>query len=186
MQFPNGGAAIVQALYERFRPLAEGNDDDRRALTRIIAQTFCARFGAEWGTKATYPHYPQSKDAIAFGYPSGSIDIWDWQNGATRAPQVRDGAPPTYPDARTKEGNPQAFIRVDAYDHLAPPSQTVEEVHNAPPPATPPPPAATDQLQKLIDKVQLLVDVIAVSTEVQNVLIKRLEKLQAEGVRVHL
>lgn len=138
MNFPAGGAVIVQALCARHFDLARGDDNQRRTLTLLIAQTFAARFGSQWGTKATTINHPQSKDALAYRNPDGAVDVWDWQNGNTREPQVRDGQPPHYPDARaTLNGPRQWFIEVKPIDHLAP-----APAEPAPAPAEPAPPPA--------------------------------------------
>lgn len=82
---------IIDALYARNKRLAEGDDDDRRALTIKMAEQFVYSFGPQWGTKRADSGRPTSKDAIA--YKSGSTFLgYDWQNGSTRAP-VSDPTP---------------------------------------------------------------------------------------------
>jgi hypothetical protein len=186
MKFPAGGAAIVQQLYERHIEQARGSDDDRRALTRAIAETFCARFGRSWGTKATTAKHPASKDAIAFLNEDYTIDVWDWQNGATRAPQVRDGQPPTYRDARTGPGGPpQAFIAVPPVDHLAADSAPANPWAPAVTPA-PVPPTRDAQLEKLIDVLQQIVGELQMCNTCMTALSEQLETIDEKGVRVHL
>src|SRR6185503_18043664 len=141
-----------------------------------IAQTFCARFGVSWGTKATTEKHPPSKDAIAYRNTDGTIDVFDWQNGATRAPQLREGQAPTFADARTMAGGPpQHFIAVAAIDHLA----------GLPAPAAPPP-VATTQLQTLIDRLQEIVGGLSDVRRQCDGLNQRLDKLLAEGLRIRL
>lgn len=121
-------AEIAQALYEQNRSLAQGTDDDRRVLTRKIAEQTRYELGSEWGTKASSRNNPQSKDAIAM-QTGGRLYVWDWQNGSTREPQIRAGQP-------GDDVTGQYFISVDPVNHLS--------VGTTPPPsgggsATPPP-----------------------------------------------
>ena len=186
MNLPPGGAQIVTDLYTRYKQFAEGSDDERRLLTLWIAQTFCARFGVSWGTKATTEKHPPSKDAIAYRNTDGTIDVFDWQNGATRAPQLREGQAPTFANARTMAGGPpQHFIAVAAIDHLAGLPAPAEP----PPPAAPPtapPPGATTQLQALIDRLQEIVGGLSDVRRQCDGLNQRLDKLIAEGLRIRL
>lgn len=103
---------VVEALYGLNINLARGFDDDRRKLTRIIAEQFRFEFGPKWGTKSTTPGHPQSKDAIAYDNGDGTIDVWDWQNGTTREPQVGVGDEPDFTNLN------QHFIAVEPINHL--------------------------------------------------------------------
>lgn len=103
---------IVEALYGLNITLARGDDDQRRQLTKKIAEQFRFEFGPKWGTKSTTPSHPQSKDAIAYDNGDGTIDVWDWQNGTTREPQVDAGDEPDY------QGLTQHFIAVEPVNHL--------------------------------------------------------------------
>ena len=114
MQLSKRHADIINTLYERNLDLARGDDDQRRKLTKMIAEQIRLEFGSDWGTKASSRTNPQSKDAIAFRLNSQTMDVWDWQNGTTREPQVGEGSEPTYPMLTG-----QYFIEVDAVDHLS-------------------------------------------------------------------
>ncbi len=100
---------IVQALYERNVVLAEGDDDQRRALILKIAQQVAFELGSQWGTKRAAASNPPSKDALAHfdGVTLYGADCFD---GTTRKPSVPDvmGALPG-----------QQFIAVTATNHLA-------------------------------------------------------------------
>lgn len=104
---------IVEALYGLNIDLARGDDDQRRQLTRKIAEQIRFEFGPRWGTKSTTPSHPQSKDAIAFDNQNGTIDVWDWQNGTTREPQIDAGDEPDFTNLT------QHFIAVSPINHLA-------------------------------------------------------------------
>src|SRR6185436_12906253 len=107
-----------------------------------------------------------------------TIDVFDWQNGATRAPQLREGQAPTFADARTMAGGPpQHFIAVAAIDHLAGLPAPAE-----PPPPAAPPPVATTQLQTLIDRLQEIVGGLSDVRRQCDGLNQRLDKLLAEGL----
>lgn len=89
--FPARAQDIVNTLYERNKNLADGTDDERRALTRqIIEQLVCEFPNDGYGGKSADPGRPFSKDAIAQTI-SGRFIAWDWQNGASRRPQVPIG-----------------------------------------------------------------------------------------------
>lgn len=102
---------IIWRLYELNIGLAEGNDDQRRVLTRKIAEQICYEFGVDWGTKASSSTNPQSKDSISFRSPN-KLENWDWQNGTTRKPQVTAGEPGVNITG-------QYFIEVRPMNHLA-------------------------------------------------------------------
>lgn len=103
--------SIIHQLYNLHVDLARGNDDQRRQLTRMIAEQICFEFGSDWGTKSSSPTNPQSKDSISFRLNSQTFDNWDWQNGTTRKPQVHVGQSGT-----TLTG--QHFIVVTPTNHL--------------------------------------------------------------------
>lgn len=126
---------IITTLWERNQALANGNDDQRRELTRMIAEQCCFEFGPRWGTKAAAAGSPPSKDAIAYLLDNGRIDIWDWQNGSSRKPQVHAGKAADYPN------EPQNFISVPPFNHLR---------SQPPPPPPPDPPAEDDVLKALV------------------------------------
>jgi hypothetical protein len=174
MTFPPGASAIVQALYTAHGELARGTDEQRRALTLMMAQTFAARFGPRWGTKASSSAAPRSKDSIAYDNMDGTFDSWDWQNGTTKAPHVYDGMPPTYP----RIGN-QFFINVEPLDFLAP-AGPVE------PPKPPAPPQRDEQTERLIDAVQQAAGQLNVLNTTVARLNLLLEQITRSGVQVHL
>jgi hypothetical protein len=152
MNIPTGGTAIAKALYDTHPELVNGNDDQRRELIRLIAETFAARFGPRWGNKKAGPGNPQSKDSLAYDNQDTTFDSWDTQIGATKALVMRDGMPPTYP----RIGPPQVFIPVRPIDHVA---GEVEPATGTPPDATPPEPPSDVQVQllaKLLAEVQAL------------------------------
>jgi hypothetical protein len=100
--------AIVQALYAQHVDLANGDDDQRRALILKIAQQLAFELGPAWGTKDAGGGRPQSKDAIAY-FDGSTLYGADCFNGSTRKPAV--------PDVLTELPG-QHFISVTATDHL--------------------------------------------------------------------
>lgn len=124
MQLNQRQVDIINELYRQNIGLAKGDDDQRRLLTRMIAEQFCFEFGADWGTKASSPNNPQSKDAIVFR--GIGLSKWDWQNGATREPQVHAG----------QEGEDitgQFFIAVPPVNHLGAVNNPPDNTPNNPP-----------------------------------------------------
>jgi hypothetical protein len=120
--FPTGGVTILQALYTAHPDLVHGDEEARRLLHRWGAETMVARLGdSRWGVKARSAHDPQGKDAIAYQHEpappgastGGRFDVWDVQNGETRALVVRAGDPPNHLAIHD-----QWFIVVPAVDHL--------------------------------------------------------------------
>jgi len=77
-------AEVVTLLYTANVPLAQGTDDDRRRLTRLMAEQLRFEFGG-WSTKASSPNNPPSKDSLAYTVPGGFCNI-DWQDGGSRKP----------------------------------------------------------------------------------------------------
>jgi len=114
--FPAGGRAILDRLFAKHQNLALGSDDDRRALTKMMAEQFAFTFGPRWGTKRAAG--PQSKDTLALLLSDGAFDMWDWQNGSTKQIQVQDGAAPTFQHVAD-----QVFISVTPVNHLGEPEQ---------------------------------------------------------------
>lgn len=114
MNFPQGGRAILDQMYEQYKDLANGNDDQRRKLTRMIASTFAAKYNdTNWGTKSTTPNHPQSKDSLVYKLPNGNLDIFDWQSGNSRQPILNDGQGPTFANVN------HHFIEVEPFDWLS-------------------------------------------------------------------
>jgi hypothetical protein len=151
MQFPPRAQEIIHALYELHLPLARGSEEDRRLLTRTIAEQICFELGPLWGCKKASPSRPQSKDSIAFNAPSGMV-TFDWQNGSTREPLV----PPRFWSAdeltRTNGGFQQVFIPVTPADHLG----VKPEPPAMPPPISAPPAPAPTVVPSLSDYHELL------------------------------
>lgn len=123
----------IRAIWQAHQGLASGSDDDRRALTRKMAEQL-ATLDPRWGTKSADPGRPPSKDAVA--YPVGDrLFAWDTINGSTRQVSVTAG----------QEGEDitgQTFIPVTPTNHLG----------TAPVPQTPP--VVTFDLGPLVDKVE--------------------------------
>lgn len=129
---PQRAYDVMVGLRARNLDLAHGDDDQRRQLTRMIAEQLAHDLGPRWGTKSTSEGAPQTKDGIAYRLDTGRIDIWDWQNGGTRDVQVRPGQAATYPNEA------QHFIAVEPVDHLNA-GPTPNPSPPEPPPPTPPP-----------------------------------------------
>lgn len=129
MNFPQKAYDDVVALYEKNKTLANGSEDDRRQLTKMIAEQISYDLGRDWGTKSTSSSGPQSKDAIANRIGPGSMDIWDWQNGTNRGVQVKAGDAPDYPNVVN-----QFFIQVNPFNHLAEVPGEVPDDDNPPGP----------------------------------------------------
>jgi hypothetical protein len=110
----------IQALYERHKDLAEGDDDDRRALMRLIAEQNAFDLGERYGWKASTPTNPPSKDATAYTY-KGEVYVADVFNGTTRQPSI--------PDEYERTNPRQHFIAMTPINHLgeAPPPPDEEE-----------------------------------------------------------
>lgn len=138
MQFPLRAQAIVDALFAQHEPLAKGTEDDRRALTLMMAQQLCFELGPHWGTKSSSPTNPQSKDALAFRDDVGFLVCFDWQNGGDRE-VIR------FPTALEIPG--QHFIAVFPINHL-----DVLEIE----PPQPLPPAHATELWDFRVKVEAL------------------------------
>jgi hypothetical protein len=116
MKFPEIGVTVCQLMYEGNQPLAHGDDDQRRMLTRRIAEQLCSVLGSRWGGKARAGHnMPLSKDAIGYLEDDGTVSVWDWQDGGSRQSRVREGSDPDYPRLPANEAQ---FIEVPPIDHL--------------------------------------------------------------------
>jgi hypothetical protein len=148
-------AEIIQLIYERNKILANGTDDQRRLLTRTIAEQWCYEFGSNHGTKSQFRDYPQSKDALAV-QDNDRLYGWDWQNGTTRAPQVKEGSP-------SIDMTGQYFIRVTAINHLG----------------TIPNPPLPDKLDQILANQNLIVntlnDLMVSQLEIERKLLKIIE-----------
>lgn len=117
--FPARGVQIIDALYSP--QLAQGDDDQRRTLTRTFIEQLVYEFPNDgWAWKSADPMRPPSKDSIARMF-NNRLCNWDWQDGSSRLRRVREGQ--TGDDITGQ--NP---IIVAAVNHLG-----------APPVVTPPP-----------------------------------------------
>jgi hypothetical protein len=117
MLLPKEALRACDELYERNPTLAHGDDNQRRRLTRMIAEQIAFVLGDRWGCKkrAGLGDDWQSKDAIAFLEDDGTVSVWDWQSGATRRRVVNEGDPPTYPRLPQDEAT---FMPVLQTNHL--------------------------------------------------------------------
>jgi hypothetical protein len=175
MTFPPGALAILQALYDKYRPLAFGSEDDRRALTTLMVETLAARIDPRFGCKKAGAGNPPSKDSLAYDLLDGTFAAWDWQNGATRALQIRDGQPPTY----ARIGPPQVFLPVVPTDHLGPPIVIGPTPTDGPPPVDPPPPADPLALAALTFQVAQLAERVGTL----HMVIEHVALVQARGLQ---
>lgn len=108
MKISTQAVAAIKGLWTAHQDLARGSDDDRRALTRLMAEQLATQ-DPKWGTKSADPGRPPSKDAVA--YNGASLWGWDTINGTSREVQVAAG----------QEGEDitgQTFIAVTPTDHL--------------------------------------------------------------------
>lgn len=138
MTFPQGGRRVIEELCAAHTNLQFGSEEDRRTLTKMIAETFCAEFGDHWGTKSQTRTHPQSKDAIAYRLDNSNLDIWDWQNGSTRAIVVNDGSQADYQNVA------HFFIAVQPINHLKPTTVPITK---------PGPEAKIDRIIELLEKI---------------------------------
>lgn len=110
---------IVQTLAEQHPDWANGDDNERRKLAKVIAEQLCFEFGPEWGWKSNHGNTEKdapSKDAIAKRrgpYTPGRqlLFIFDLFNGGTRKPNRPCVSGPE------DEAN-QFFIPVEPKNHL--------------------------------------------------------------------
>ena len=109
MKLPVRVQEIVNELYNRNLDLANGNDDQRRALALKIAQQARFELGPSWGSKRSSQGRPQTKDAVAQKQPDGTILIWDLFNGSTRKP---------FASPNSMDGSKQYFVIVEGINHL--------------------------------------------------------------------
>lgn len=117
MTLPTVVAVVAGQLAARYPDLALGNDDQRRLLTRRIAEQVAYALGPAWGTKRADPGRPPSKDAIAYLDPDTQrLYSWDWQNGTTRA--VNPHRTPSGDAVEMEDITGQVFIPVSATDYL--------------------------------------------------------------------
>lgn len=140
MNLPPRAFEIVNIMYNANIGMAtSGGDDDRRHLTRMMVEQIAYELGPVWGCKARDSRAPQSADTIAFKINDFTMDLWDWQNGTTLAPQLLPNQLPTYPNYTGAY-----FITVDPINHLN---------VGAPPVVIPPNPNPTYNFSDLIKAV---------------------------------
>lgn len=133
-EFPSRAQDLVVTLYQSHQELARGDDDQRRSLTKLMAEQIRYELGPEWGTKSAGVGRPQSKDSIA-RLTNGRLYGCDWQNGGSREPFGTIGCP---------EIPGQIFIPVDPINHLAAPPVVV----------LPPVPPATDLSAQILAELR--------------------------------
>lgn len=173
MQLPERAKEIVVALYERNKDLAGGNDDQRRVLTKKIAEQVRLELGSEWGWKSAHSNLSSpSKDAIAFVRGGGrhgerqNMFAFDLFDGTSREPHENPHG----------EATSQWFIEVSAVDHLGSDGPSEEEPAEMPEP-TIPPTTPNDEL----DPTGLLELVVAqISAELQKVVEAQIQLLRKE------
>jgi hypothetical protein len=139
MNLPSKAVEVVNKMYEMNQNLAHGSEEQRRQLTKMIAEQLCFNLSSDWGTKSRDTTAPQSKDSIAFRINEFTMDVWDWQNGTTLKPQLIAGQPPTYPSLTGHH-----FIQVNPIDHIG--GGTVPE----------------------LDKLDKIIEILNVHTEILN------------------
>lgn len=89
--FPQRGVEIIEIFLVNHRGLAQGDDDARRLLTKMIAEQMRFELGA-WSTKSASSIRPPSKDSLARPINNGpTFCNWDWQHGTTRERSVMTG-----------------------------------------------------------------------------------------------
>ena len=136
--------ATLIAFDEKF-PVAAipvAHEDERRAWTWKLAQTFAARFTVGWGTKRADENRPLSKDSIAY-VSAGRLYGFD----------VVLGTDPLRlnPDCDGEDITGQVYVSVPAFDWLAEtPVPPVE-----PPPVTPGP-TPPSELPSLLERVKAI------------------------------
>jgi len=131
MRFPQQAVRACDEMYERNTSLAHSDsDDDRRRLTRLIAEQIAFVLGDRWGCKKRtgLGDEWQSKDAIAYREDDGTVSVWDWQSGSSRRRAVNADDEPSNPRLPPADA---AFMPVAAKNHLA--WQSADPAHEQPP-----------------------------------------------------
>jgi hypothetical protein len=109
-EFPPRAQIIVEQLAAQHQDLAHGDDDQRRALTKLIIEQIVYELPAQgWGWKDAGGGRPPSKDAIAHQV-GDRLYACDWQSGTTREPN----RPITCEDI-----SGQHFIPIAGVNHFA-------------------------------------------------------------------
>lgn len=162
-------AEIIESLYGLHLDMARGTDDQRRELTKMMAQQFAFEYGREYGIKSADPTRPPSKDAIAIQF-LGRLYSWDWQNGTTREPQVRVGQ-----EAEDITG--QNFIPVEPFNYLGDNGDTNNPPDN--------PPEDDEQLaallQTIIDNQHSLAETQSALISAQVDILQRIDLIAAKA-----
>lgn len=135
MKFTDAEKATLIAFDAAFPiaaiPATPEHEDDRRAWTLKLAQTFKARFASQgWGTKRASETRPPSKDSLARWVDTGISAVlysWDTTNATTAPLSIN-------PNAESEDITGQVFIAVEAHDWLAvvPPQPPDPEVPESP------------------------------------------------------
>lgn len=164
--FPERGAKIIDTFYEQNIMLAHGDDDQRRTLTRIIAEQMRFEFGA-WSVKSAGPGRPQSKDSLALPQgDSGAFCNWDWQNGTTRKRAVEPG-----------------MVGDFIADQILLPTEAVNRLGNTPAPLPTPVPSPVPQPSPVdLSGVLKMLDALAKGQDVQR---EQLERVFANLTAQH-
>jgi hypothetical protein len=136
MEFPPRATEVLQALHAKHRDLANGDDDTRRALMRIIAQQLAFELGSHYGVKSAGVGRPQGPSTIAYESPDG-FGGWRVIDGDGSATGVVNGPIP-HPPFQSFAG--QVFIPVPPTDHLGvrPPIPDLPPITVPTPPERPP------------------------------------------------
>jgi hypothetical protein len=179
---PPRALEIIRALYATFIDLANGSDDDRRVLTRTIAEQIRFELGPEWGCKASTPTNPQGQSQIAFNAPDGLVG-WRWQDNDGSVTGVPNGPLPN-PPMQSFAG--QHFIAVAPINHFAAGPGPAPEPGAPPAPPLPPAPPTDDEIERLITIGEHVVDAIEELVATIAALDQRLTELQQRGVRLRL
>ncbi len=132
--------AITEQLYAAHTDLANGTDEQRRALTKMVVEQTVFEFPKDgWGWKSASPTRPPSKDCIARRGANYFV-CYDWQSGTTRKPR--------WPFL-LNDITGQTWIDVAGRNHLGADSPDL-------PPPPDPPPATDPALAALAARVATL------------------------------
>jgi len=119
-EFPSRAQDIVVTLYQQHKDLAAGDDDQRRSLTKLMAEQIRFELGPEWGTKSAGTGPPAVEGFDRAADERAPVSAATGRTAASREPFGTIGCP---------EIPGQIFIPVDPVNHLT----------QAPPVVAPPP-----------------------------------------------
>lgn len=157
MKLPDAAQDIIRAFGARkdLEPLRKGNDDQRRAFVKMVAQQLRFSLGPTWGTKRASRGRPQSKDGVCeiivgayevdyqkldgtfIKVKNSALAMWDIVNGSTR--EVTPGATSEVIERAWE----QCFIEVAPIDHLGLASEPEPNPNPNPEPNPEPKPPST-------------------------------------------